>query len=67
MQKAADKIISEKLNLYDEKTYMHEINIFIKVIIIFIKMFIKVYYNSNIDCNRKVENKIYTLYQHYSY
>ena len=60
MQKTADKIISEKLNLYDEKTYMHEIDTFIN-------MFINVYYNSNIGCNKKVENKIYALYQHYSY
>ena len=60
MQKTADKIISEKLNLYDEKTYMYEIDTFIN-------MFINVYYNSNIGCNKKVENKIYALYQHYSY
>ena len=27
-------------------------------------MFIMLYNNSNIDCNKKVESKIYTLYQH---
>ena len=59
LQKVADTI-SEKINLYDEKKYMHEINIFIK-------MFIKLYYNSNIDCNKKIENKIYSLFQHYVY
>ena len=28
-------------------------------------MFIILYNNSNIDCNKKVESKIYNLYQHY--
>ena len=28
-------------------------------------MFINLYDNSNIDCNEKVESKIYDLYQHY--
>ena len=49
-----------KLNLYDEKTCMHEIDTLINI-------FINVYYNSNIDCNKKVENKIYNLYLHYTY
>ena len=30
-------------------------------------MFIILYNNSNIDCNKKVESKIYNLYQHYTY
>ena len=30
-------------------------------------MFINLYENSNIDCNKKVENKICNLYQHYAY
>ena len=28
-------------------------------------MFINLYDNSNIDCNEKVESKVYHLYQHY--
>ena len=32
-----------------------------------ITMFINIYENSNIDCNKKVENKIYNLYQNYAY
>ena len=60
LQKAADKVTSKKLNLYNEKIYTRKINTFIN-------MFIKVYYRSNIDCNRKVENKIYALYEQYSY
>ena len=28
-------------------------------------MFIILYNNSNIDCNKKVESKIYNLYQYY--
>ena len=28
-------------------------------------MFINLYDNSNIDCNKKVESKIHDLYQHY--
>ena len=30
-------------------------------------MFINIYYNSNIDCNKKVKSKIYNLYQIYAY
>ena len=30
-------------------------------------MFIHLYENSNIHCNKKVENKIYNLYQYYAY
>ena len=32
---------------------------------ILVNMFINLYDNSNIDCNEKVESKIYYLYQHY--
>ena len=32
---------------------------------ILINMFINFYDNSNIDCNEKVESKVYHLYQHY--
>ena len=32
-----------------------------------ITMFINIYENSNIGCNKKVENKIYNLYQNYAY
>ena len=60
MQKAADQIISKKLNLYDENTCIHKIDTLIS-------MFINVYYNSNIDSKEKVENKIYNLYQRYAY
>ena len=60
LQKAIDQIISKKLNLYDENTCIREIDILIT-------MFINLYQNSNIDCNKKVENKIYNLYQHYYY
>ena len=60
LQKAADQIISKKLNLYDENTCICKIDTLIN-------MFIIVYYNSNIDCNKKVESKIYNLYQHYTY
>ena len=60
MKKAADQIISKKLNLYDENTCIRKIDTLIS-------MFINVYYNSDIDCNKKVENKIYNLYQHYAY
>ena len=60
LQKAIDQIICKKLNLYDENTCIHEIDMLIT-------MFINLYHNSNIDCNKKVENKIYNLYQHYYY
>ena len=60
LQKAADQIISKKLNLYDENTCIREIHTLIN-------MFIILYNNSNIDCNKKVESKIYNLYQHYTY
>ena len=60
LQKAADQIISQKLNLYDENKCIREIDILIN-------MFIILYNNSNIDCNKKVESKIYNLYQHYVY
>ena len=60
LQKAADQIISKKLNLYDENTCIREIDMLIT-------MFINLYHNSNIDCNKKVENKIYNLCQHYYY
>ena len=60
LQKAIDQIISKKLNLYDENTCIREIDMLIT-------MFINLYQNSNIDRNKKVENKIYNLYQHYYY
>ena len=60
MQKALDQIISKKLNLYDENRCIREIDMLIT-------MFINLYYNSNIDCNKKVESKIYNLYQNYAY
>ena len=50
LQKAADQIISKKLNLYDENTCIRKIDTLINIFII-------VYYNSNIGCNKKVENK----------
>ena len=53
-------MISKKLNLYDENTS-------ICVTGMLIAMFINLYHNNNIDCNKKVENKIYNLYQHYYY
>ena len=34
---------------------------------IIINMFINLYENSNIDCNERVESKIYDLYQNYVY
>ena len=34
---------------------------------ILVNMFISLYNNSNIDCNEKVESKIYDLYQNYAY
>ena len=60
LQKAADHIIPKKLNLYDGNTFICEIDMLIT-------MFINLYHNSNIDCNKKIENKIYSLYQHYYY
>ena len=60
LQKAADQIISKKLNLYDENTCIGEIDTLINIFII-------LYNNCNIDCNKKVESKIYNLYQHYTY
>ena len=60
LRKAIDQIISKKLNLYDEDTCIREIDLLIT-------MFINLYHNSNIDCNKKVENKIDNLYQHYYY
>ena len=60
LQKAIDQITSKILNLYDENTCIREIDMLIN-------MFINLYYNSNIDCNKKVESKIYNLYQNYAY
>ena len=60
LQKAADQIISKKLILYDENKCIREIDILIN-------MFIILNNNSNIDCNKKVESKIYNLYQYYVY
>ena len=60
LQKSIDQIISKKLNLYDEHKCIREIDRPIN-------MFINLYYNSNIDCNKKVESKIYSIYQHYIY
>ena len=56
LQKSIDQITSKKLNLYNKNTHSHEID-----------MLINLYENSNIDCNKKVENKIYNLYQNYAY
>ena len=60
LQKAADQIISKKLNLYDENKCIRKIDTLIN-------MFRILYNNSNIDCNKKVESTIYNLYQHYTY
>ena len=60
LQKSIDQITSKKLNLYNKNTYSHEIDMLIT-------MFINLYENSNIDCNEKVENKMYNLYQNYAY
>ena len=60
LQKAVDQIISKKLNLYDENTCIRQIDTLIN-------MFIILYNNSNIDSNKKVESKLYILYQHYTY
>ena len=60
LQKAADQIIFKKLNLYGENTCIRKIDTLKN-------MFIILYNNSNIDCNKKVEIKIYNLYQYYTY
>ena len=60
LQKAIDQITSKKLNLYDENTCICEVDMLLD-------MFINLYYNSNINCNKKVENNIYNLYQQYYY
>ena len=60
LQKATDQIISKKLNLYDENKCIREIDLLIN-------MFIILCNNSNKDFNKKVESKIYSLYQHYVY
>ena len=39
----------------------------IRNINVLIDIFMNLYGNSNIDCNEKVESKIYDLYQHYAY
>ena len=44
-----------KLNLYNKNKCIHNINILTDI-------FINLYDNSNIDCNEKVESKIYNLY-----
>ena len=60
LQKSIDQITSKKLNLYNKNTCIREIDMLIT-------MFITLYENSNIDCNKKVENKIYNLYQSCAY
>ena len=60
LQKDADQFVSKNVNLYDENTCIREIDTLINMLII-------LYNNSNIDYNKKVESKIYNLYQHYSY
>ena len=45
LQKAIDQIISEKLKVYDENKCFCEIDMLIN-------MFINVYHNNNIDCNK---------------
>ena len=45
LQKSIDQITSKKLNLYNENTCIREIDMLIT-------MFINVYENSNIDCNK---------------
>ena len=54
LQKSIDQITSKKLNLYDENTCIRETDIVIT-------MFINLYYNSNIDCNKKLKVK-YIIY-----
>ena len=46
LQKSIDQITSKKLNLYDENTCIREIDMLIT-------MFINLYHNSSIDCNKK--------------
>ena len=60
LQKAIDQITSKNLNLYDDNKCICGTDMLIT-------MFINLYHNSNIDCNKKVENKIYNLYQNYAY
>ena len=60
LQKAIDQITSKKLHLFDENACIREIDVLTN-------MFINVYHNSNIDCTKKIESKIYKLYQHYTY
>ena len=60
LQKAIDQITSKKLDLYNENTCICEIDMLIT-------MFINLYENGEIDCNKKVENKICDLYQNYAY
>ena len=60
LQKAIDQITSKKLNLYDENKCIREIDMLVD-------MSISLYYNSNINCNKKVEINIYNLYQQYYY
>ena len=57
--KAIDQITSKKLNLYDGNTC-------IRVTGMLIAMFINLYHNSNINCNKKVENKILLLLIYFS-
>ena len=60
LQKSIIQITSKKLNLHDENTCIREIDMLIT-------MFINLCPNSNIDCNKRVENKLYNLYQNYAY
>ena len=60
LQKSIDQITSKTLNLYDENTCIRETDMLITI-------FKNLYENSNINCNKKVENKIYNLYQNYAY
>ena len=60
LQKSIDQITFKKVNLCNENTCIREIAMLIT-------MFINLYENSNIDCNKKVEIKIYNLYQNYAY
>ena len=60
LSNAIDQIISKKLNLHDENTCIRKIDMLIT-------MFINLYHNSNIDCNKNVKNKTHNLYQHLYY
>ena len=61
LQKNIDKITSKKLNLHDEDACIREIDMLIT-------MFVNIYYNSNMGgCNKRVESKIYNIYQTYAY